>query len=128
MLAFLENDEPTAPRKINPRVDRDLETTCLKCLEKEPARRYASAQDLAEDLERYLRGEPIQARRIGPVERARKWTRRNPAITGLITVSTLLLLAMIAIVQAVRIADRLSSALESANLGYRKAARLAIRN
>jgi WD40 repeat protein len=75
--------EPQRPRVINPRVDRDLETICLKCLDKEPARRYGSAEAVAEELERWLAGEPIHARRIRPIERAIKWARRRPAVAAL---------------------------------------------
>jgi serine/threonine protein kinase/Tfp pilus assembly protein PilF len=71
--------EPRRPKLWNPKVDRDLETICLKCLEKDPQRRYASALVLAEDLERWLRCEPIQARRSGVFTRGSKWLQRNPA-------------------------------------------------
>jgi len=72
--------EPRQPRLLNPKVDRDLATICLKCLEKDPQRRYSSALALAEDLERWLKHEPIRARRTGLVTRGRKWVRRNPSI------------------------------------------------
>ena len=70
--------EPRPPRLLNPKVDRDLSTICLKCLEKDPQHRYSSALALAEDLERWLRHKPIQARRTGIVIRGKKWVRRNP--------------------------------------------------
>src|SRR4051812_10487754 len=75
---------PEPPSRLNRRVGRDLETICLKCLEKDPRRRYDSAAALAADLERYLAGEPILARRTGLVERAAKWARRRPAIASLL--------------------------------------------
>ena len=74
---------PDRPRSLDPRLDRDLETICLKCLEKLPERRYRSADALAEDLERWLRGEPIAARAVGPIERAALWCRRNKLLAGL---------------------------------------------
>jgi serine/threonine protein kinase/TolB-like protein/Tfp pilus assembly protein PilF len=83
--------EPRQPRLLNPKVDRDLATICLKCLEKDPKRRYSSALALAQDLERWLRHEPIQARRTGFATRGKKWLHRNPStafavacLTGLI--------------------------------------------
>jgi TolB-like protein/Tfp pilus assembly protein PilF len=76
--------EPRSPRILNRKIDRELETICLKCLDKDPKRRYASALALAEDLEHWLRHEPIRARRSGFFTHARKWVRRKPAIAALI--------------------------------------------
>lgn len=84
---------PEPPRKLNPSVDRDLETICLMCLEKQPRRRYDTAATLAEDLDHWLAGEPIQARPVSPPERVLKWARRNPALASLIVVAHLLFLS-----------------------------------
>src|SRR5213595_2390771 len=83
-IKLLLDTEPRQPRLLNPKIDRDLSTICLKCLEKDPKRRYPSALALAEDLERWLKHEPIRARRTGIFTRGRKWVRRNPAIAALI--------------------------------------------
>ena len=79
-IKLLLDTEPRQPRLLNPKIDRDLSTICLKCLEKDPKRRYSSALALAEDLERWLKHEPIQARHTGLITRGRKWVRRNPSI------------------------------------------------
>src|SRR5262245_23813030 len=79
-IKLLLDTEPRPPRSLNPKVDRDLSTICLKCLEKDPMRRYSSALALAEDLERWLKHEPILARHTGVITRGKKWVRRNPSI------------------------------------------------
>jgi TolB-like protein/tRNA A-37 threonylcarbamoyl transferase component Bud32/Flp pilus assembly protein TadD len=78
-IKLLLDTEPRQPRLLNPKIDRDLSTICLKCLEKDQKRRYSSALALAEDLERWLKHEPIQARHTGVFARGRKWVQRNPA-------------------------------------------------
>jgi len=83
-IKLLLDTEPRQPRLLNPKVDRDLSTICLKCLEKDPKRRYSSALALAEDLERWLNHEPIMARRVGPLVRGGKWVRRNPGTAVMI--------------------------------------------
>ena len=77
------DQEPVSPRALNPKIDRDLEAICLKALDKQPRSRYPSASALAEDLERWLAGTPIRARRVGRPERLWKWARRHPAIASL---------------------------------------------
>ena len=77
-IKLLLDTEPRQPRLLNPKIDRDLSTICLKCLEKDPKRRYSSALALAEDLERWLKHEPIQARHTGVFTRGKKWVQRNP--------------------------------------------------
>src|SRR5438477_1855139 len=79
-IKLLLDTEPRQPRVFNPKIDRDLSTICLKCLEKDPKRRYSSALALAEDLDRWLKHEPIRARRTGVFTRGKKWVRRNPSI------------------------------------------------
>src|SRR5947209_14898720 len=78
-IKLLLDTEPRQPRLWNSKIDRDVSTICLKCLEKDPKRRYSSALALAEDLERWLRHEPILARRTGLVTRSKKWIQRNPS-------------------------------------------------
>jgi serine/threonine-protein kinase len=89
-VRLLLETEPRQPRLLNPKVDRDLSTICLKCLEKDPKRRYSSALALAEDLEHWLRHEPIRARRTGVLARGGKWIRRNPAGAAVVVMSVLL--------------------------------------
>jgi eukaryotic-like serine/threonine-protein kinase len=82
LLAMVIQKEPPAPRSVEPKVPRDLETICLKCLEKDPDRRYLSGKELADDLQRFINRFAILAKRAGPLARAKKWIRRNPALTA----------------------------------------------
>jgi serine/threonine protein kinase len=91
-IKLLLDTEPRQPRLLNPKIDRDLSTICLKCLEKDPQRRYSSALALAEDLERWLKHEPILARHTGIFARGRKWLRRNPT-SALLAASVIALAA-----------------------------------
>src|SRR5262249_37135882 len=84
VLQQVLHEEPCPPRRLNDQIPRDLETICLRCLQKEPSKRYASASALAEDLRRFLAGEPILARPIRVWERAAKWARRRPAVAALL--------------------------------------------
>ncbi len=106
------NADPVSPRLLNPAVSRDLETICLKCLEKEPERRYASAADVAEDLRRFLADEPILARRQGPLVQCRRWVRKRRKTVTLV-------LSSIAAAAAVLIGGFLAwRSHEQAKLGY----------
>ncbi|MCP4175472.1 MAG: hypothetical protein GY758_32395, partial [Fuerstiella sp.] len=93
LVAVLEQ-EPVAPRQLNPGLDQDLETICLKCLEKDAGRRYATADELVDELGRYLNGEPIHARPIGKLERGWRWCKRKPALAGLSALAMVLLLTL----------------------------------
>jgi WD40 repeat protein/tRNA A-37 threonylcarbamoyl transferase component Bud32 len=93
-LRLVTGQEPVAPRELNPRLPRDLETICLRCLAKAPADRYGSAGELAEELERFRRGEPILARPVSAPERLVRWSRRHPALAGSLTAIAVLLLAV----------------------------------
>jgi formylglycine-generating enzyme required for sulfatase activity len=94
VLLSVLSDKPVPPSRSSPAVPADLETICLKCLSKEPARRYASAEDLANDLGRFQAGEPIRARPAGAVERTWKWVRRRPALAALVAVVLLALVSL----------------------------------
>src|SRR5262249_13870652 len=87
------HDEPAAPRQLNAKVPRDLETVCLKCLPKEPGQRYATAADLAEDRRRFGAGGPVRARPVGLTGRGWRWCRRNPLPAALAGAAAAALLA-----------------------------------
>jgi serine/threonine protein kinase len=93
-IKLLLESEPRSPRLWNSKIDRDLSTICLKCLEKDSQRRYPSALALAEDLERWLKHEPIKARRTGVIDRGKKWLQRNPTGAGIAVLSLALIAAV----------------------------------
>src|SRR5262249_49610448 len=93
ILQQVRDHEPVAPRRLNPAARRDLETICLKCLQKQPLRRCASAAAMADDLRRCLAGEPVQARPIGVWERAWKWAKRRPVAAALTAAGVMALAA-----------------------------------
>jgi tetratricopeptide (TPR) repeat protein len=108
-------DEPRPLRRLNDRIPRDLETICLKAMAKEPARRYPSARELAEDLRRWLRDEPIRAKPAGPIEHLVRWCRRNTRVAVMIAtvIGLIVLLAVVSSVAAVRINRGQKRALQS---------------
>lgn len=112
--------EPVPPARLRPGLSRDLETICLKCLAKEPARRYASAEALADDLRRFLAGEPIAARRIGPVGRLARWCRRQPALTATIALAalTVAMVTAVGFISVIRERDRYRSERDRAEENY----------
>jgi WD40 repeat protein len=125
ILGQVRESVPTPPSKLNPRAPRDLEIICLKCLEKDPQRRYASASALADDLGRYLSGEPIQARPIGTARRAWMWYRRNKAISALaaLLVASMVMGTVGSVRFAVRARDESHRSKKSAGLADRAAKR-----
>jgi WD40 repeat protein/serine/threonine protein kinase len=110
-LEMVRHAEPTPPSQLQPGCPRDLETICLKCLHKDSSRRYASAADLADDLQRFLKGESVHARPVGSVERLSKWLRRRPAVAASLALAVVAVLAVVAL--TVRMLD--SWELEAAN-------------
>jgi WD40 repeat protein len=111
------DEAPPAPRVFHKWADRELETICLKCMEKEPDRRYSSAQALAEDLERWMRHEPVLARPIGTIGRLKKWTQRNPRTAALLVLCGLAIVAFFVgqTVMSVRL-HRANTRVEAANV------------
>src|SRR5262249_19689587 len=97
--------EPVSPRLLNPTLSRDLETICLKCLEKDDRKRYGSAQDFADDLGRYIKREPIKSRPISRLNRAWRWCRRNPWPT--VAAAALVLLVAVTLISSISSRTRL---------------------
>lgn len=115
LFVAIREKEPVSISTIRSEVDRDLDIICRKCLEKEPARRYRSAQYLADDLQRWLDGEPITARAVGKAERLWRWCRRRPAVAGLAAAALLFFCAgLTGIVWQWRRADREATAATAA--------------
>ncbi len=116
-LAQVVHIDPVPPRQLQPNVPRDLETICLKCLRKEPTRRYTTAGELADDLQHFLKNEPIQARPVGPVERVWRWGRRNPGWAAA------LVLLLFTAIGAVIAAHHLAGALQESEQAHEQAKR-----
>jgi tRNA A-37 threonylcarbamoyl transferase component Bud32/tetratricopeptide (TPR) repeat protein len=126
LLHQVIHDEPRPPRSLNDRVPRDLETICLKAMAKTTGRRYGSAMEMAEDLRRFLNGEPIRARRVGRMEKLIRWARRNPVVSALSSAVALLLAAVavgefIFVVTERRLNHDLADALDTAERNHREA-------
>jgi WD40 repeat protein len=100
VLSGILEDEPERPRQHVPRMSRDLETICLKCLEKNPSQRYSSARDLALELRRWLEGRPVLARPVGRIQRGVRWCRRDPLVAGLMAAVFVVLLAGVSVSSA----------------------------
>lgn len=107
LLRQVLDEEPNSPRTLNEKIPKDLETVCLKCLEKDPEKRYQTAGELSDDLERYLKREPIWARPVGKIEQAWRWGRRHPAAVAVIAL--LIVLGVGSMSAAVVVADALSA-------------------
>jgi len=126
LLYQVIHEDAPSPRALDARMPRDLETICLKCLEKDPSRRYPSAAALAEELQRFLRGEPIEARPITTAARFRRWCARNPVVAGLTALigGMLLLLAVggpLVAMKQTRLAGREAEARRDADEAARRA-------
>ncbi len=120
-LDLVRTQEPVPPHVLSPKLPRDAETICLKCLQKDPAKRYASANDLAADLERFLEGRPIVARPVGNFERAWRWCRRNPAVASLL--AAVVLVSVVGAVIASVLAEEATSYARTANKNAEEAQR-----
>jgi WD40 repeat protein len=124
-LFAVQHGEPRRPRSLAPGLPGDLETICLKCLQKDPNQRYSSADALANDLERWLEGEPIQARPVGRAERLYRWCWRNPAVAALTTLAVIALVVGITLSSyfALRAADEAGQAREQTGLAQTESLR-----
>ncbi len=115
VLAQVVNDEPIPPSKLIRPIAKDLQTICLKCLEKNPKRRYATAAALADDLDRYLTGQPIVGRRVSRLERVRRWCRRNPMKTAAASLFTglLIMVASVSMLYLTMLSNQLAQTTQS---------------
>jgi WD40 repeat protein/tRNA A-37 threonylcarbamoyl transferase component Bud32 len=102
------SEEPVPPHTLHPATPPDLETICLKCLHKDPAKRYKTARALAEDLRRFQAGEPIRARKVGPLERMVKWVKRRPSVAGMLVAAVLVVVGLAILVWQTEEARRAS--------------------
>lgn len=130
VLARVQSDEPVPPRRLVAGVPVDLETVCLRCLEKSPARRYPTAGELAEELHRFLRGEPVRASPVGRMGHAWRWVRRNPVVAslGIAAVASMLTVALVSVLAGVRVRasrDEARARLMESLLSEARAVRLA---
>jgi serine/threonine protein kinase/WD40 repeat protein/tetratricopeptide (TPR) repeat protein len=121
LIELIKREDPPRPRKVDRSIPRDLETIILKAIDKEPGRRYPTSAELAQDLSRFLTGEPVRARRIGLWERSIKWVKRRPAAAALLAVSAVATLALVIGILAHN--ARLAAALKDAQLNLDKASR-----
>ncbi len=121
LIRQVTDEEPPRPRQLVPEIPNDLETICLKCIEKQASRRYGSAEELADDLDRWLEGRPIAARRVSAWERAVKWAQRKPALASLVAITTGSLLGGMSLVGWYNI--QLSRALANSHREQRRAER-----
>jgi WD40 repeat protein len=126
IIAMVVAEEPVTPRRLHPKVPRDLEIICLKCLHKDIGRRYSNAEALADDLRRFQNGEPIQARPTPTWERAWKWARRHPAVAALAAVVVTAVVALLAVgaIYHGRVVDALHQAEQYAEEGRQRLVRL----
>jgi len=120
-LEQVRTQEPVPPSRLQPRLSRDLETICLKCLEKEPGKRYANAEALAKDLHRFEIGEPIQAKPVSVWRRGMKWARRRPSLAALVMV--IIAAAVSLLIGGVYFSSRVDDALKEAKSRRREAER-----
>src|SRR5262249_37065319 len=119
LMRRIQVEEPERPRKYHPRLSRDLEAIVLKCLEKDAGRRYATARELARDLERFQAGEAVKARPVGRMQRTWRWCRRNPALAGMLTALALVIVgSLVGLTLLYLNAERQRQGIEAVNKFY----------